>query len=1092
MIQIKATFVRRRFVACVAIAIFSLILLRPVTAAPISDGVVFYPGASLRFDHLNSDNGLSQNAILALLQDRQGYIWVATQDGLNRYDGYSFTHFRNIPSDPDSISYNSLSALYEATDGYLWVGTLGGGLNRYDPKTGKFAHYLPAPANPGSLGNPIITTIFPGGVDKLWVGTLGGLDLLDTATGRFTHFHNNGSNMSTLSSNAISVIAKAADGKLWIGTGAYGTSGEGLNLFDPATGKSEHIPPNGLCLNSPNISSILVDRDGSLWVGHGGSGLPGGGLDHFNPNSGECQHYDARTTNGQFRNNNVIHLLTDRDNRLWITFWGGGIARMEPDSPGTFASIRHDTADPDSLSSDNASTLYQDRSGVLWLGTFDAGLNLLNLENLQFRIYEHNPTDPASLISNNISSFAETRNGDMWIGTQESGLALFEPTTGQFTYYQNIPSNPDSLSSNRIMSLYADYDGTLWVGTVNSGLNHFNPVTGKSVRYRHDSADLTSLIDDEVTFVTRDNGDILWVATMGGLSRLDPNRPGFVNYSGLSGAPVTLMTDGGDLWIGTWGGGISRLRLALPGILPPDPARLSIMDTYLHDAANTNSLSENSVWAVHKTVDGAFWFGTSSGLNRYDPKTGVFKNYTENNGLRNASISCIIDDPDGYLWVTTDDGLARFNTKTETFLTFDKSDGLSSSEFNPNACFRSPTTGDIYVGGTDGFSVYNPQAILRNTASPSVIVTDFKVFNESHKFDPSGKTTIKLNYNQNYLSFDFASLDFHSPEKNTFAYKLDGYDNAWVQAGTRHSASYTGLPSGNYTFHVRGANNDGTWSELEAVVHILIVPPLWKMWQFQVGLGFGLLLAVAAGFQWRLMATRANARSLEKRIVERTEELNKANELLREKATQDAVAAERSRLARDLHDAVTQTLFSATLIAEVLPELWEKNRNEGDRRLEELRQLTRGALAEMRALLVELRPNALVEIPLPTLLKQLTEALIGRARIDIQLICSGERKLPAEVQVGLYRIAQESLNNIVKHARATQAVVTLYTSDTVRLTIADNGVGFDPGMVKPDHIGLRIMRERAESIGADFKVASQSGEGTQISIIWQGTGQSQG
>jgi len=244
LIQIKATFVRRRFVACVAIAIFSLILLRPVTAAPISDGVVFYPGASLRFDHLNSDNGLSQNAILALLQDRQGYIWVATQDGLNRYDGYSFTHFRNIPSDPDSISYNSLSALYEATDGYLWVGTLGGGLNRYDPKTGKFAHYLPAPANPGSLGNPIITTIFPGGVDKLWVGTLGGLDLLDTATGRFTHFHNNGSNMSTLSSNAISVIAKAADGKLWIGTGAYGTSGEGLNLFDPATGKSEHIPPN--------------------------------------------------------------------------------------------------------------------------------------------------------------------------------------------------------------------------------------------------------------------------------------------------------------------------------------------------------------------------------------------------------------------------------------------------------------------------------------------------------------------------------------------------------------------------------------------------------------------------------------------------------------------------------------------------------------------------------------------------------------------------------------------------------------------------------------------------------------------------------
>jgi signal transduction histidine kinase len=251
-----------------------------------------------------------------------------------------------------------------------------------------------------------------------------------------------------------------------------------------------------------------------------------------------------------------------------------------------------------------------------------------------------------------------------------------------------------------------------------------------------------------------------------------------------------------------------------------------------------------------------------------------------------------------------------------------------------------------------------------------------------------------------------------------------------------------------------------------------------------VGLGLSLVLLIAAGFLWRLGQTRANAGLLEQRNAERTEALNNANELLREKATQDAVTAERTRLARDLHDAVTQTLFSATLIAEVLPELWEKNRQEGDRRLQELRQLTCGVLAEMRTLLVELRPNVLIEIPLPTLLRQLTDALVGRARNNIQLRCSGEKKLPADVQAGLYRIAQESLYNIVKHARATQAVVTLNMNETVRLKISDDGGGFDPSIVTPDHIGLRIMRERAESIGAQFRVDSQAGEGTQISVIW--------
>ncbi|MFH1524330.1 MAG: two-component regulator propeller domain-containing protein [Chloroflexota bacterium] len=1077
---------RRLFSLTLAVLLLLLVLVPPAMAASVSGDVTIYPGVSIRFEHLMVDDGLSQNTILALLQDRRGYLWIGTQDGLNRYDGYTFTQFKNDPQNPNSISYNSVIALYEDVDGYLWVGTWGGGLNRYDPDTGNFSRYLPDPSNPASLSNAVVTSLAQGENGNLWVGTLGGLDSLDPTTGEFIHFHSDSTDPSTLSSDAISVITAAGDGSLWIGTGAFGTQGNGLNRFDPATGRAEHIISYGLCQKSPNISAIQTDLNGGLWIGHGGSGLPGGGLDYFSPTSGSCYHYDSDTYL-QFTDDNITGLLLDQDNFLWIAVRGGGLLYAEPDSFGRFTSIHHKPGDPASLSSDSASVLMQDRSGVLWVGTFDLGINKLNLESLRFRTYKNDPTNSSSLASDRVSAFAETTDGTVWIGTSEAGLDRFNYATGQFTHYRAIPGDPESISSNQIRSLYADLDGTLWIGTVNNGLSHFDPLTGKFYHYRHDPADPASLVSDEVTYITRDSKGGLWVATMGGLSRLDLDSEQFVNYSKLNSAPVALTTNGGDLWIGTWGGGVSRLSFTLPGILPPEETRLTTQLTLLHDDSNSNSLSENYVGSIYKTSEGLFWFGTVGGLNRYDPRTGDFKIYNENNGFHSATILGIVEDPNGYLWITTANGLVRFDPAAETTRVYDQSDGLQGDEFNPNACFLSPTTGNIYIGGSNGFTVFNPLKIVSNTSPPTAIITDFRVFSEPYSFDPQGETPVKLNYRQNFISFDFASLDFHVPTKNSYAYMLEGFDDTWIRAGAGHVAVYADLPVGEYIFRVRVANSDGIWSATDATLHIQIAPPFWQRWQFQVGLILLLVGLVVGGFRWRERGTRKNARILEQCIAERTEELNKINELLREKAAQDAVSAERTRLARELHDAVTQTLFSATLIAEVLPDLWKTNVAEGNHRLEELRQLTRGALAEMRTLLVELRPNALVEVPLPTLLRQFTEALKGRARIDIRLDSGGERKLPANVQICLYRIAQEALNNVVKHAQATQAVVTLEIDDVVRMTIDDNGMGFDPSAITADHLGLRIMRERAEAIGAKFSIDSKPGKGTQISVIWLST-----
>jgi signal transduction histidine kinase len=354
-----------------------------------------------------------------------------------------------------------------------------------------------------------------------------------------------------------------------------------------------------------------------------------------------------------------------------------------------------------------------------------------------------------------------------------------------------------------------------------------------------------------------------------------------------------------------------------------------------------------------------------------------------------------------------------------------------------------------------------------------------------------------LSYDQDFISFDFAALDYNKPEKNQYAYKLEGFDQDWIEAGTRPYASYTNVPGGNYTFRVTASNGDGVWNSTGVSLPIVITPPVWETWWFRV-LGIVLLIfALAAAFYWRTRTIQHQKLALEKQVELRTAELQheieqreKAEKALADSAAAEAVASERTRLARDLHDAVTQTLFSASLIAEVLPDLWEMKPEEGRKRLEELRQLTRGALAEMRMLLVELRPNALIDVPLPVLLKQLCESFIGRARLPVQLNVDGKRTLPPDVQMTFYRITQEALNNIVKHAKATQVIVTLRLEDNVRLSIVDNGVGFDPASVPADHLGTKIMRERAEAIGAKYSLYSEPGEGTQISVTWEEAGDS--
>jgi signal transduction histidine kinase len=376
---------------------------------------------------------------------------------------------------------------------------------------------------------------------------------------------------------------------------------------------------------------------------------------------------------------------------------------------------------------------------------------------------------------------------------------------------------------------------------------------------------------------------------------------------------------------------------------------------------------------------------------------------------------------------------------------------------------------------------------------------------------PNGR--IELSYQQNDLSIEFAALDYHAPGKNQYVYRMEGVDRDWVSAGTRRYVTYANLNPGNYVFRAKGSNNDGVWNEEGVTLHITIWPPFWGTWWFRGLVGVLLVGAALGAYRLRVRSIEARSRKLEQQVADRTAELSQANKLLEQEIAERrrteealaqerasaAVSAERNRLARELHDAVTQTLFSASLVAEALPAAWEKDTQEGHGLLQDLRSLSRGALAEMRTLLLELRPAALLETRLDDLLRQLGEAASGRVGIPVTVQIEGETELhqgalPPDVHITLYRITQEALNNVIKHARAHQATVQLcYCPESqvkpmhVVLSISDDGRGFDPTQLQHNRLGLGIMQERVQAIGGTLSIESQPGHGTRVTILWQQT-----
>jgi len=1045
------------------------------------------PQEPLRFEQISSTDGLSQNSVRSILQDSRGFLWFGTEDGLNKYDGYSFSIYRHDPDDPNSLSRSMIRSIYEDRDGVLWLGTDGGGLSRFERDTGEFMRYR-ADSNTDGLSSDYVRTTLQDRNGALWIGTNGGgLSRFDPDTEEFKNFHYNPSDPNSLSNGFVLAIYEDRDGALWVGT-----DGGGLNRFDRNTGKFiryQHDPDDPHSLSSNAIRSIYEDRDGRFWIG-----TDDGGLNRFDRATGQAVHYRHDPDDPySLSDDSVSAIHQDRDGTIWIGTFGGGLNVLDLESePGQARFVRHqnDLDNAHSLSNDFIWSILEDQMGVLWIGTHGGGINKLNPLAKPFTHYQVKPNNEDSLSNDLVWAIYEDQQGILWVGTNGGGLDRFDRSTGQVTHYRNDPNEPNSLGNDVVRVIHQDEGGAFWLGMDDGKVDRFDAFAERFEHYQLDTA-------EETLAIHQDGEKRLWVGTSGGglhwfnegKDRFDYYRPAFCTSPCLNTEYIRDIYEDQDgvLWLGTFGGGLNRFE--------PAKKRAAF---YFRDEADPRSLSSNTLLSIHQDQAGILWLGThGGGLERFDPKTETFTHYQVQDGLPSDVVYGILQDDQGHLWLSTNHGLSRFDPQTEAFRNYDASDGLQSNEFNGGAYFQSQS-GEMFFGGVNGFNAFYPDQVEDNRQAPPVVVTAFKKFNQTVLSDLAPDGRIRLPYKDNFVSFEFAALDYAAPEQNEFAYKMEGLDRNWIYPGTRRHADYPDLKPGKYIFRVKGSNSDGIWSEEETKVHITITPPFWATWWFRGAVLLVLMAGVLVTHRLRVRSIKAQSRELAILVEQRTAELRRevdhriqAEEALRENEMEKAVIAERSRLARDLHDAVSQTLFSASLIAEAVPQSWERDQEEGRQLLKELRQLTQGALAEMRTLLLELRPAALVETDLGDLMQQLAQVASAREDLPITVNVEGHGSLPPDVHIALYRIAQEALNNVVKHSRSSQVTITLRfiplnSAATIRveLSVRDDGRGFDLAAVLPERLGLGIMRERAESVGAQLMIESAAGQGTSIRVVW--------
>jgi GAF domain-containing protein/ligand-binding sensor domain-containing protein len=866
-------------------------------------------GNALIFDHYSIEDGLSQSSGKSIFQDSKGYVWIGTEDGLNRFDGYEFKVYRHDPEDPASLGNNYINAILEGPQGVLWLGTYGGGLDRFDTAKGEFSHYRHNPEDVNSLSDDQILTMIQDSEGMLWIGTRGGgLNRFDPVLGEWQRYRNHSADPSSLASNDVTALFEDGHGVIWVGTS------RGLDRFDRTASSFHHFrnePGDPASLSANVVADIAEDQAGNLWIA-----TAGGGINEFDRESGSFVHHRNRTDDNHSLSSDLASvLLVDALGGLWAGT-DLGINRFEEET-GRWHRYRREMGDPQSLSDDGVTSMALDRSGGLWIGTSGGGINRYDLQRDQFALYRARTSEANSLSESSVWAMLEGQEGVLWIGTDGGGLNCYDRNLETWTQYRHDAEDPTSLSNDVVLSLFEDSSGSLWLGTWGGGLNRLDSAGNEGqpvrfTRFKFDAADPNSLSSDVVWAIHEDRQGTLWVGTALGLNALDPETEQFTRFFHDPDDPYSLSDNDvgsihedsrGNLWFGTHSG-LSQLESrALRG---DGRARFA---RFQHDPGNPQSLSHNIVFSIHEDQAGTLWFGTwGGGLNRFDRESGTFSHYRVKDGLPNDVIYGILEeastqsDQVGSLWLSTNKGISRFDMATETFDNFDAGDGLQSNEFNFNSYLLS-RSGEMFFGGIGGFNAFYPEAVTDNPHLPVLTLTSITQGGDIPDLNGAvdALDAVTFHWPENDFEFEFTALSYYQPAKNQYAYKLEGYDDDWNYVGVRRFGSYTNLPGGDYVLRLMGTNNDGLWSEEGVALAINIVPPFWATWWFWGFVVIALVLGSVGAYRLRVRGIEARSRELESEVASRTKEL----------AALNSIAAVVSRsLDRDqiLTDALAKTL----------------------------------------------------------------------------------------------------------------------------------------------------------------------------------------
>ncbi len=768
------------------------------------------PGGAFRFRHLTVEDGLPSNSVRKILQDRCGFIWFATEDGLVRFDGYALRVYRAEPGNPNSLGDRTIFAMLEDEQGYFWLG-LSAKLDRFDPRTETFTHY----ALPGTAAFCLCRDR----QGMIWIGTLDqGLYGFDPSAEMFTHHYAHTPAIpGSLSAHHVRCIIKDREGQLWVATQA------GLDRLDRQSGQFVHyasgdpLEPLG-----QQINWLYQDTDSRFWVG------TEGGLRCLDVLTGQFMMYGAAMPDLEPIPGPVTHICQDRSGRLWVATAGRGLSCVDLGKKQVTRFLSNPT-DPDSLIDNGAWSVYADREENVWIGTINKGVDCLH--TLKFTHCKHDPADPSSLRPAPVTAFCEL-NGEVWVANDD--LYLLDHAGRPLTRYV---SGTHELT---FAAVCADDVGYIWSGgeATRNGLIRFDPRSEQTQIYRHDPDNLHSLSDDTVQVIYQDRQGQLWIGMERGLNWFDRVGERFQLYVPYPDNPTSMNNSiqliyqdrAGDLWMGGWRGGLIRASVDRT----TSPPTISFRH-YLAREDDPTSLSGRSVLSILQDQDGKLWIGTANALDCFDPVTETFVHYTEADGLPSSVIRGILQDDDGRLWISTMNGLSCFDVEAGSFRNYTAADGLQSNQFMYGACFKS-SNGDLYFGGVTGFNIFNSKNVQDNLCIPPIALTEMLLFNKPVSVGgdllPAGiwaADQVVLGPEDYVFAFEFAALSYQAPTRNSYRYKMEGFDPDWNHVDSkRRFASYSNLPAGEYLFRVIGSNNDGIWNEQGVSLKVIVTQPLWQ------------------------------------------------------------------------------------------------------------------------------------------------------------------------------------------------------------------------------------------------------------------------